>query len=317
MNRLLIIIVIVLLPIAVCMEDEKKNLDVIINQDENYNLELTFLEPKKEDNTTMVMLSNNRDKSDAYTLELEEYIIGVVAGEMPASFNMEALKAQAVAARSYALYKLNNISNYVLSTSVSDQVYLSKDKMKKKWGNDYDKYYNRVKKAVDETRGEVIKYNDKVISAYYFAISNGYTDDGGVVFNENKDYLVSVNSSWDKNYQSYKSTYKMKSSDFCTELGVPNKKVSIKDVVRSSSNYVRSININGVTLSGREVFNKLGLKSMDFDISVSDDVVIIKTYGFGHGVGMSQYGAQGMAEEGYNYQEILEHYYQKTNVEKI
>ena len=123
-------------------------------------------------------------------LELEDYIVGVVASEMPASFNLEALKAQAVAARSYAIYKINNSrGEYDVVTDVSNQSYITIDEMKNKWGNDFNKYYDKVKKAVDSTKGEVLTYNGEVIEAFYFAMSNGYTEDAELVFKEDLDYL--------------------------------------------------------------------------------------------------------------------------------
>lgn len=316
MNRLLIIIVVLLIPVTIVTNKEKNEEVVSINTLENIKLEVL---PKYEENTskTQVLVSNNRDKSNPYYLDLEEYVIGVVAGEMPASFNMEALKAQALASRTFAMNKMKYYNNYVLSTTINDQVYLTLEEMQKKWGNDFSYYYNRVKEAVLSTEGEVITYNNDIIPSYYFAISNGYTDSGLSVFNENRDYLVSVESPWDKNYQSYSSTRTISKKDFCSRLNVSCEVISITNVVRADNHYVRSITINNKKFSGKEVFNKLALKSMDFEISVNKDNVVIKTLGFGHGVGMSQYGAQGMAKEGYNYQDILKHYYQNTQILNI
>ena len=289
---------------------ENISLEIPIKDEEN-------LEPIIEEAKPQVLISNNKDKSNPFTLDLEEYIIGVVAGEMPASFNMEALKAQAIASRTYAMYKMKNLNNYVLSTTINDQVYLTIEQMKSKWGNDFDYYYDRVKTAVEETKGQVITYNDDLIISYYFAISNGYTDNATDVFNENKSYLVSVDSKWDRNYSSYSSTRTMIKANFCSKLGISCDVINITNVSRDTNHYVRNITINGKTFSGREVFNKLGLKSHDFEISVSGDNVIIKTLGFGHGVGMSQYGAQGMAKEGYTYENILKHYYQNTEISNL
>ncbi len=318
MNRLLGLVVIVLLPVTFVTYN--KDEAVMAGESlENYNLEWQVKDSFKEEESKsyQVLISNNKDRSNAFSLDLEDYIIGVVAGEMPASFNKEALKAQAVAARTYALYKMQNIENYVLLTSVSDQVYLSMDAMKKKWGNDFDYYYNRVKEAVDSTKGEVLTYNDELIIAYYFAISNGYTDDGKTVFNDDKAYLMSVDSSWDKNYKAYYSEATIPKNTFCSCLSISCDAINISNVVRSDSHYVRQITINGKTFTGLQVFNKLSLKSTDFEIIVQGDSVKVKTYGFGHSVGMSQYGAQGMANSGYSYQDILKHYYQNTEINKI
>lgn len=321
MNKYLILVVLVLIPVTIVTYQEEDVKEVYAETLENQKVEVSLNNENtninEEETQAQVLVSHNRDKSDAYYVDLEEYIIGVVAGEMPASFHMEALKAQAVAARTYALYKMENQANYVLSASVSDQVYLTLDQMKTKWGSDFDYYYNRVKEAVTATAGEVIKYHDELIIAYYFAISNGYTDDGAIVFNDQEDYLVSVDSSWDKNYASYASTRTMSKSSFCSGLNISCDDIVIQNVVRADNHYVRSICINGVTFTGREVFSKLGLKSHDFTITVHDNIVSILTYGFGHGVGMSQYGALGMANQGYSYQDILTYYYKNTQISHI
>lgn len=322
MNRLLVVVVLILIPITFVTYNKETEEVMKGTTLENISLEIPIKNDEEskvviDDTKPQVLVSNNKDKSNPFTIDLEEYIIGVVAGEMPASFNMEALKAQAIASRTYAMYKMKNVNNYVLSTTINDQVYLNMEQMKSKWGNDFDYYYSRVKSAVDATKGQVITYNDDLIISYYFAISNGFTDNATNVFNENRAYLVSVESNWDKNYSAYSSTRTMIKSNFCNKLGISCDSININNISRDTNNYVRSLNINGKTFTGKDIFNKLGLKSMDFDISVSGDNVIIKTLGFGHGVGMSQYGAQGMAKEGYTYDKILKHYYQNTEISNL
>ncbi len=322
MNRLLVIVVLILIPVTLVTYGVETEEVMKGHTLENISLELPITKEEEpqvviEENKPQVLVSNNKDKSDPYILDLEEYIVGVVAGEMPASFNMEALKAQAIASRTYAMYKMKNLTNYVLSTTINDQVYLNMEQMKSKWGNDFDYYYNRVKSAVEATKGQVITYNDDLIIAYYFAISNGYTDNATNVFNEDRAYLVSVESSWDKNYSAYSSTRTMLKSNFCNKLAINCDNVSISNVVRDNNHYVRSLTINEKTFTGKEVFNKLALKSIDFDITFNGENVLIKTLGFGHGVGMSQYGAQGMAKAGYTYENILKHYYQNTQISNL
>lgn len=320
MNRILLIVVVIMIPFAVFMKDDTVTSVMYGDTLEKTKLEVSIsdsLENKNEVKSYQVLISNNANKSDPYYVDLEEYVIGVVAGEMPASFNLEALKAQAVASRTYALYKLSNYKNYVLSTTISDQVYLSEQAMRAKWGNDYNYYYNRIKQAVEETKDEVLKYGDDLAVTYYFAISNGYTDNAKTVFNEDKAYLVSVDSSWDRGFSSYSSSFSMLKSNFCTRLNISCDNISITNLVRGSNHYVSEVTINGVRFTGVEVFNKLNLKSHDFDFKIKDNYVEIVTLGFGHGVGMSQYGAQGMSSSGYNYKDILTHYYQNTKLAKI
>ena len=318
MNRILVFIVILLVPIVIMSENISK--ERVEDEYENHislEIPVSSEETKSQDKELQVMLSDKSDKSEAFSMDLEDYVIGVVAGEMPASFSVEALKAQAVASRTFALYKMNSNQNYVLSTTINDQVYLTKEDMQKKWGDDYEYYYNRVKKAVEDTSGEVLTYQGNLASTYYFAISNGYTDDALVVFQEDRDYLVSVDSSWDKNYQSYTSLYTMDKNEFCNKLEISCENIQSSQVKRADNHYVREITINDKTFTGIQVFQTLNLKSTDFTITVNNDTVDILTLGFGHGVGMSQYGAQGMANEGYTYEEILTHYYQNTKVMKL
>ncbi len=328
MNRLLLIIVVLLLPIAVFTDNKEADssfvfADTLENKlDINQNLEENSqVDNIEDDNSTShnieVLISSQKDKSNAYKIDLEEYIIGVVAGEMPASFEMEALKAQAVASRSFALNRINNIPNYVLSTTINDQVYLTVEQMKTKWGNDFQYYYERVKRAVEDTKGQVVTYDGSIITAYYFAISNGYTESSVPVFNETREYLVSVPSSWDKNYKSYQSVRTMSKASFFDRLGITAVNLELGTINRSDTHYVRSIIINGKSFTGLEIFQKLSLKSTDFEIKEEGDNILITTYGFGHGVGMSQYGAQGMAREGYQYQDILKHYYKNTEITNI
>ncbi|MBE6154697.1 MAG: stage II sporulation protein D [Firmicutes bacterium] len=317
MNRLLVLVVFVLLPVTFVTSKEEVDTVMLGTTLEKIKLDIPVEINDVLDSNYQVLISNNSDKSDPYQIDLEEYIIGVVAGEMPASFNMEALKAQAVAARTFAMYKMKNVDNYVLSTTINDQVYLTKEAMVNKWGNDFEYYYNRVKDAVLSTKGEVITYNDDIIISYYFAISNGYTDDAKTVFNEDRSYLVSVDSTWDKDYSSYSSTRTISIDAFCTNLNIVCDGINIENVIRGENNYVREITINGTPFTGREVFNKLSLKSTDFNIKVNGNDIIIETYGFGHGVGMSQYGAQSMANNNYSYKDILKHYYKNTEISVI
>ena len=256
--------------------------------------------------------------NDIASINIEDYVIGVVAGEMPASFQDEALKAQAVAARTYAIFKMqNNSKNYDVVTSVANQRYLTIDEMKSKWNSDFNRYYEKIKNAVNETVGEVMFYNDEIVEAYYFSMSNGYTEDVSLVFSENKDYLQSVESNYEVNNKNFLVTKDFSKEDFCNKLNINCNKIDIKNIIRSSTSRVNYITINDITFKGTEFRHKLGLRSTDFTINLLDNVVRITTKGYGHGVGMSQYGANGMAKEGYSYDEILKYYYKNINISSI
>lgn len=260
------------------------------------------------------------ENNDIEYLPLEEYIVGVLAGEMPIYFKDEALKAQAVAARSYALKRIeyNKNEDYDVVDSIMNQVYLDNDYLKVAWKDKYIDNINKLRKAVNETADEYLEYNGEVIDALFFSTSNGYTEDSSVVFNLNLPYLISVKSAWDeKTSSAFRSNIILDLSDFYNKLGLMyNDKLEINDIKRSQSNRVISLVINGVEFTSRTLYNKLGLKSTDFYIEQDNKRVIINMIGYGHGVGMSQYGAEGMAEEGYSYVDILKYYYTGTEIKK-
>ena len=247
----------------------------------------------------------------------EEYIIGVVAGEMPASFDIEALKAQAVAARSYVLTKMiqNRNYDYDVVDTISNQVYLDDNILRKNWGSNYDTNISRIKDAVISTRGKYLTYNGEVVNAFFFSTSVGKTENCVDIFGGNLPYLVSVDSSWDEEVSPVFAVEKKYTlNDFYEYLKLPyDDIVNINILDTTSTGRIKKILINNKEFTGSEVANLLSLRSAFFEINQEADEVIINTKGYGHGVGMSQYGALGMAKHGYNYEEILKHYY--TNVE--
>lgn len=255
------------------------------------------------------------------SIPLEEYIVGVLAGEMPIYFEKEAFKAQAVAARSYALKRIsyNKDNDYDVVDSVLNQVYLDNDYLKEAWQGDYTNNINKLREVVNETSLEYIDYDGEVIDALFFSTSNGYTEDASLVFNMDLPYLQSVKSGWDeKTSSAYKLSMTISLEDFYKKLNLEYSSVlNLKVLKRSSTNRVISLSINGIVFNGRDLYDKLGLRSTDFSIVQDGDNVIINTIGYGHGVGMSQYGAEGMAEEGYDYIDIIKHYYTGTTIKKI
>jgi len=252
---------------------------------------------------------------------LEEYVVGVVGAEMPASFELEALKAQSVASRTYVLKKiLNNKNNdYDILDTVNNQVYLDSEELKKKWGDDYTKYINKIRTAVNETSMEYLEYDGEIIDAMFFSTSNGYTEDSGVIFQKSLPYLKSVESGWDERVASaFNSSTSMSLQEFYERLNIKySDTLSVEILERSKSNRIIKLKINGVEIKGKDIYSKLGLRSYDFTLVQVGSNVNIETKGYGHGVGMSQYGAHGMAKEGYNYKEILKHYYTDTELIKF
>ena len=254
-------------------------------------------------------------------IPFEEYIVGVLAGEMPIYFEKEAFKAQAVAARSYALKRLeyNKDNDYDVVDSIMNQVYLDSEYLKDAWGDEYIDNINKLREAVNETSMEYLDYDGEVIDALFFSTSNGYTETASLVFNIDLPYLKSVKSSWDEKTSSvFRATSRMSLSEFYNRLGLEySDNFNYQVLKRSDTNRILSLSINGVEFSGQDVYNKLGIRSTDFTLEKDGNDIVINTIGYGHGVGMSQYGAEGMAEEGYSYKDILSYYYNGTSIKKI
>lgn len=265
---------------------------------------------------------NVRVKRDTgiVTVPLEDYVVGVLAGEMPIEFEMEALKAQAVAARSYVLKKMsyNKEKEYDVVDTIMNQVYLDNDYLKKTWGKDYVKKINKLKTAVIETNYQYVDYNGNIADTMFFSTSVGETENSEEVFSNKVPYLKSVSSTWDEISPVYKLNYQFKLNEFLNKLDLPYSNFIKLEVIDSTSTgRVKKIKINEKTFDGSVVVTKLKLKSNHFTIKQDGDTINITTKGYGHGVGMSQYGAQGMALNGYSYEEILTHYYQGTSIKKI
>ncbi len=297
-NKILIVIIIIISPIAVISFFKKET-----------NFFNTPSNETHQKNNIIVKVNKNNVISE---IPLEEYIIGVVSAEMPALFHDEALKAQAIAARTFALNKLN--SSYYIETDTSDQAYLSVEELKSKWQDDFSKYYEKIKSAVEETKNMVLTYNNELIHAYYYAMSNGYTEDAQTVFNDAQPYLNILDSSWEKNLSNFSVTSSLSYDKFLQLLNLSNQEFSITNIKRNASNRIDSITINNQEFTGIEVRKKLSLRSTDFIIAKVNDTINITTKGYGHGVGMSQYGANSLANNNKSYQDILAYYYPNTKI---
>ena len=253
-------------------------------------------------------------------LNLEDYLIGVVSAEVPVSFEEEAIKAQAVAARTYALKRMQNNkdNNYDVTDDTSSQVYQTEEELKSKWKDKYEEYRNKIKNAVYNTKGEYLTYNNDIIYAFFFSTSNGKTEDNKDVFGQDLPYLKVVDSSFDeKETSGFVATKTFNLNEFYQKLGMPyNEILNIKNKELTTSGRIKNITINDKLFKGTEVRTKLSLRSTDFNIEQNNKEIKITTKGFGHGVGMSQYGANALAKQNKNYKEILNYYYQGTNLKK-
>lgn len=302
---LLFTILIIIIPLLIIGVDNKQN---IINKIKYGSYNNKLIRVKKE------------KTGEIDSIPIEEYVIGVVAGEMPASFDEEALKAQAVASRTYALKRaFNNKNDYDVTDSTKNQVYITYDDMKEKWNNNYDLYLDKIKNAVMSTKGEVILYNNDLIDALFFSTSNGYTENSSDIFSNDLPYLKSVESNWDKDYSPVFTTKnEVSKSEFLFNLGLDSSQnIDITNIKKTNTGRVKSLVINGKEFSSDVLKNAFNLRSTSFKININDNNVIFNVSGYGHGVGMSQYGANGMAKEGYKYQDIIKHYYQNCEIKKI
>lgn len=288
------------------------------NVEKSVNTEHTNADNTSTNNTTNSSVSEitvYRSNGSVINLNMTDYLIGVVSSEMPASFNLEALKAQSVLARTYALKAKQ--TGKKLTDTVNTQSYIDIDQMKNKWGNSFNTYYNKIKNAVENTNGEYLSYNGNYIEALYHSTNNGKTESSLDVFGNYYPYLISVSSEYDKNASSYLRTINMPLDTISNKLGLSLNNDSVINILSyTDGGNIKEININGNNFSGKKVRELLGLRSADFDISISDNNANITTRGYGHGVGMSQYGANGMANAGYSYKDILSHYYPGTTLTK-
>ncbi len=292
-----ILVIIMLITLYFGYSNKKEN-EVVINQEE------------KMSNVDSLMV--NMSSFNEIDMPLSEFLEGVVSCEMPALFMEEALKSGVIAARTFYLYNHTNNENYIPTSG--GQCYITKEELKTKWGNKYEEYLSKIKKVVKETKNEVIVYNDEVIEAFYFSMSNGYTEDASNVFNISKPYLVSVSSIYDKDINNNFKEYSVDLSRFKSVLGLEEESIVINNIIRNQSNRILKICVNLKCYTGVEFRKLFGLRSTDFDVNIENDTVSFVTRGYGHGVGMSQYGANEMAKLGYNYKEILKYYYKGTEI---
>ena len=263
------------------------------------------------------------EKDTVETVPLEEYVAGVVGAEMPAEFEEEALKAQSLMARTYIVKQLMQdkqvgiLKGADVSDTETHQVYKNEDDLRKIWGPDFHKNMNKIRQAVYETRGQIIVYNDEPIDASYFSTSNGYTEDAGNYWTKPVPYLKSVASPWDTESPRFSGTISIPVKEFEKKLGVKITGDHIGEIVsRTGSNRVEKVKIGNKEFSGREIREALGLRSTDFTWEKKGNEIVITTKGYGHGIGMSQYGANGMAKEGKTFEDIIRYYYKDVEIQE-
>ncbi|MBP1890625.1 stage II sporulation protein D [Clostridium moniliforme] len=301
-----------------------------LSNENSYNL---------DDKEVNILIKGN-DKAKVYRtkekkieeISVEEYVLGVVSSEMPAKFEKEALKAQAIAARTF--YYSKRLKNCNLSNGgeicdgVHCQAYMNKQERMSKWDNkERNTNYQKIKKAVKETKGEVLTYKGKlVLYPQFFSTSSGKTENSEDVFSGEVPYLKSINSLGEEISPVYESQKELKNKDFINIINLKYKRAKLTDKnlkesidikSRTDGGSVNEIKIGKTIISGVEFRKLFDLRSANFTIEYLKDKVKIKCKGNGHGVGMSQWGANVMAKEGKKYDDILKHYYTGIEIGKI
>ena len=254
-------------------------------------------------------------------LKLEDYIIGTVAAEMPASFEIEALKAQAVCARTYALRKIIDSHKYPMGADLADdinncQAYISPEEFARRHPQQRD-LIKKISKAIHETQGEIMVYKNQPIDALYHSTCGGCTESAANVWSTDISYLQSVKCEYCNQSRYYSTVQVFSTSDIGTITNSGKLPVDIKITATTPSGRAKKIMVNSEDLSGEQFRRILQLPSSWLNLQCADDKLIINSRGYGHGVGMCQYGANGMAQKGKKYRQILNYYYQDIQIKKL
>lgn len=276
------------------------------------------------------------------SIPLGEYLKSVVAGEMPAEFEMEAIKAQFVVARTYTVRRMKQFGGTggcpdhpeadVCADFSTSQAFVTLDELIQKHGKlTAQSFWRRLSQAQVETAGQVLTYQGELIDALYHAVSGKKTENAAEYFKAAHPYLVPVDDQWGAHSPKFVSQKRFTPDAFAKALVPAGKqppvlavtaatkagKAPVQITARTESGRVKTVKVGDLTLTGREFRERLGLRSADFRVFLENGELVVETYGDGHGVGMSQYGADGMARAGKKYQEILVHYYKGVTLSRL
>lgn len=273
----------------------------------------------------------NASTGEVVEINFSDYLKGVVAAEMPANFHSEALRAQAIAARSFILYRREEYQAsgtpeshhgaLVCTDSAHCKAWKSEDELHADWGQDYNVHMQKIADAVDGTAGIVLTYNGELVNAVFHSTSAGQTENAADVWGGEVAYLVSVPSYGDELSPRYNSSltlnadeYKKKLQSVYPEAVFPEGSALVDEILRSPAGGIKQITTGGVTLSGMHFRNLYGLQSTNIQFTQSASAITMEVKGNGHGVGMSQYGANFLANQGKSCEEILKSYYSGVTI---
>ncbi|EHQ92256.1 stage II sporulation protein D [Desulfosporosinus youngiae] len=279
---------------------------------------------KEKVNTDELQIRVLMPNGNVEKLPLEDYLMGVVAAEMPAAFEVEALKAQAIASRTYAAKRMAQKNHsevgYDVDTTVQTQAWLSDAQMRKNWGwVNYWRYHSKIQKAVQETRGMVIVFNGDYIEAFYHSSSGRKpTERSEEVWSSSRPYLQNV-SSEEENVQRYVKKISYTPQELYKKLGLKEspRALTAKDfqvLARTSAGRAKSVQVLGKVYTAPQLRTLLGLTSTDIEWDITPERLTLTMYGNGHGVGMSQWGANDLAKKNSKVEEILAHFYPGTKL---
>lgn len=301
---------------------------VLTSEDGSWLEPMDELPQKKEGERRENITVYDSQSGKLVEMSVHDYLVGVVSGEMPASYQLEALKAQAVAARTYLERKIasggcNEMEGADICTnSAHCQAFCSVEKRQSNWGEDFEQYSAKIEEAVNDTAGEVLTYDGRVIEALYHSSSGGSTEDVAAVYGNSLSYLVSVDSPEEIEDITVQTSFGREEFVAAVKKEYPscgltasglNKQVYIESY--TDSGRAAMIKLGNVSITAREFRGLVGLRSTDMKINFDKDNIYFTTIGYGHGVGMSQVGANVMAKEGAGYREILLHYYNGVDIE--
>lgn len=297
-------------------------------------------EGNKEEDTTIENTYNykkygtikllHKKTNEIEEVALDNYLYHVVSAEMPADYEIEALKAQAVVARTYTIYKINNKKHDnadICDDSTCCQAWVDKDTRFARWDeNKREENWNKIKKSVNETQGKIITYNNKPINAFFHANSGGKTEIPVNVWGgTGLPYLQVVETAGEEGYTQYASEVAFSQTELVEKLKSKyndilidiNNQEDVKIIEYTDSGRVKTIKFGNHEISGVEARTLLGLKSTNFEIRKENDKIKFTVKGYGHGVGMSQTGADAMAKQGKNYQDIINHFYKGIELKEV
>ncbi len=330
-TSLAVIIFMIILPTTVItnsatkIKDKNEDKAVMSNINTSTNTEIKFA---GQEMINVYITS----KGKVEEVNIEDYVCGVVASEMPAEFNIEALKAQAIASRTYLASKaVNNCVNghgADVCDSVHCQVYKSKEESIAKWDSTKaQEYWSKIEEAVKATAGQVISYNGELVMyPQFFATSSGKTENSADANWGNIPYLKSVSSTGEESAPKYQSEKSISIAEFINSVNIkyPDANMNTANIAsqiavlsRSEAGGVKTLKVGNKELSGSEFRFLVGLNSTNFTYIIKEDEIIFNCKGYGHGVGMSQWGANAMAKRGENYEAILKHYYTGVDISNL